>query len=91
MTVHHDDFIGAAGPRSAHGRVDLLGVELAALVVGAFLLAPVRLLPLDDAGDAFHVADDEDLHFAPTAAGVLHGKLIQCSVRRHTKSERTTL
>src|SRR5205807_888631 len=91
VTVHDHDVLRARGLRAAHGSVDLLGVELAPFVVRALLLRAVGLLPLDDARDALHVADDEDLHSAVTAAGVLQGKLIQCSVRRQTKSERTTL
>src|SRR5207249_11844721 len=57
----HDDDLGRTGRlRPAHGRVDLFGVEHTALVVG--LLATGGLLPLDDAGDALHVADDVDAH-----------------------------
>jgi hypothetical protein len=48
----------AFAPRT--GGVDLLGVEDPALVVE--LLAAGDLLPLDDAGDALHVADDVDAH-----------------------------
>src|SRR5262249_10807652 len=59
--VVHDDDLGRAGSlRAAHRRVDLLGVEGAPLVVE--LLAGGDLLPLDDAGDALHVADDVDAH-----------------------------
>jgi hypothetical protein len=96
MTVHDDDLLRPSGLRPTHRRVDLLRIEITSLVVGALLLRSVRLLPLDDSGDAFHVAEDEDLHEpasvpTATATGVLQGKLIQRSVRRQTKSQRTTL
>src|SRR6266540_3122353 len=62
VAVHNDDLLGAGCLRAADGRIDLFGVELAPLVVGLLFLHAIRLLPLDDPGDAFHVADDEDLH-----------------------------
>src|SRR4029079_19045677 len=71
VTVHHHDLLRASGFRTADGAVDLLGVELATLVVRALLLLTVGLLPLDDSRHAFHVTDDEDLHWVATAAGVL--------------------
>ena len=60
MAVHDDDLGRARGLGAAHGCVDLLGVEDATFVVE--LLAAGGLLPLDDAGDAFHVADHVDSH-----------------------------
>ena len=60
VAVHDDDLRGAAGLRTAHGGVDLTGVEAARLLVHR--VAARDLLPLDDPGDAFHVADHEDLH-----------------------------
>src|SRR5581483_4427769 len=60
VVVHDDDLRRAGRLRAAHRRVDLLGVEDAALLVE--LLAAGALLPLDDAGDALHVADDVDAH-----------------------------
>ena len=62
MAVHDDDLRRAGRLRAAHGGVDLLGVEDATLVVE--LLAARHLLPLDDAGDTLHVADDVDAHDA---------------------------
>ena len=57
----HDDDLGRTGRlRAAHGGVDLLGVEPPPFLVHR--VAAARLLPLDDAGDAFHVADDVNLH-----------------------------
>src|SRR5207248_9766719 len=91
VPVLHDDPARSRRSRASPRRVDLLRVELAALVVRAFLLDAVGLLPLDDSGDALHVADDEDLHDTVTAVGALHGKFTQRSVRRQTKSQRTTL
>src|SRR5207245_415817 len=55
VAVHDDDLAGARHLRAAHGGVDLLGVELSALLIRRTLAAR-RLLPLDDPGDAFHVA-----------------------------------
>src|SRR4029077_13514864 len=60
VAVHHHDLGRAACLRAADGGVDLLRVELAAFFVEC--LAGVRLLGPDDPGDAFHVADDKDLH-----------------------------
>ena len=60
VAVHDDDLRRAGRLRAAHGGVDLLGVEDAALVVE--LLAAGRLLPLDDPGDALHVADHVNAH-----------------------------
>src|SRR4029079_1561284 len=57
----HDDDLGRAGLlRTADGCVDLLGVELAGLLVER----PVAscLFPPDDPGDALDVADDVNLH-----------------------------
>ncbi len=56
--------VAPARARAPDGRVDLLRVELAPLLVER--LAAVDLLPLDDAGDALHVADDEDAHRGST-------------------------
>jgi hypothetical protein len=50
----------SVGLRTAHGSVDLLGVEPARLVVER--LAAEALADLDDPGDAFEIADDEDVH-----------------------------
>ena len=91
VAVHHDDLGRSARARASYRCVDLLRVERTTLVVRALLLDAVRLLPLDDSGNTLHVADDEDLHDTVTAAGALHGKLIQRSVRRQTKSQCTTL
>src|SRR5262249_18322739 len=55
-----DDLRRTGRLRAPNCRVDLAGVELAALLVHR--VAARRLLPLRDSGDAFHVADDEDLH-----------------------------
>jgi hypothetical protein len=60
VAVHHDDLGAARGLRASHRRVDLMRVELAALLVER--LARARLITLDDAGDPLEVADDEDLH-----------------------------
>ena len=46
VAVHHDDLGRASRLRAAYGRVDLLGVELAALLVHR--VAAARLLRLDD-------------------------------------------
>src|SRR5918996_463748 len=65
VAVHDDDLAGARRLRASYCGVDLLGVELARLLVER--LAAVHLLPLDDARDALHVADHEDPHaHAPT-------------------------
>src|SRR5262249_23654966 len=60
VAVHHHDLGRAALEGAAHGRVELLGVEAAALLVAG--AARVDLVPAADPGDALHVADDEDLH-----------------------------
>ena len=60
VAVHDHDLRRARCLRAPHGRVDLLGVEDTALVVE--LLAAGDLLPLDDSGDALHVADHVDAH-----------------------------
>ena len=60
VAVHDDDLGRARRLRAAHGGVDLLGVELAALVVER--QAAARLGALDDPGDALHVGDDVDAH-----------------------------
>ena len=62
VAVHDDDLGRACRTGTTHRRIDLLGVQLTPFVIRALLLRSVRLLPLDDPGDAFHVADDEDLH-----------------------------
>jgi len=60
VTVHDDDLRCASGLRPANGGVDLLGVELAALVVERLVAA--RLSPPDDARHALDVADDVNAH-----------------------------
>src|SRR5262245_25794419 len=60
VAVHDDDLGRAGGLGAAHRSVDLLRVEPARLLVER--LATLDLLPLDDARDTLHVADDEDLH-----------------------------
>ena len=60
VAVHDDDLGRPACLRAADGGVDLLGIELAALLVHRVTAA--RLLRLDDPGDALHVADDVDAH-----------------------------
>ena len=67
VAVHHDDLARAAGERAPHGGVDLLGVEAGA--IGVERLSARRLLPLRDAGDALHVAHDEDAHAAEATSG----------------------
>ena len=62
VTVHDDDLRRARGLCAADRGVDLLGVELAALVVHRG--AAERLAAPDDPGDAFHVADHVDAHVA---------------------------
>ena len=62
MAIHDDDLCCTRFLHTAHGSVDLFGVQLPALVVRDIAGGSVRLRPLDDPGDAFHVADDEDLH-----------------------------
>jgi hypothetical protein len=66
VAVHDDDLGRACRLRAPYRRVDLLRVELAPFVVGDVAGRAVRLLPLDDAGDALHIADDEDLHACVT-------------------------
>src|SRR5207253_671032 len=63
VAVHDDELRGAARPRAAHRPVGLLRVELAPLLVHR--VAARDLLPLDDARDAFHVADDVYAHSGP--------------------------
>src|SRR6185437_7905418 len=60
VAVHDDDLGRPGGARAAHRGVDLLRVELAALLVHR--VAARHLLPPDDPGDALHVADDVHLH-----------------------------
>src|SRR5439155_10281221 len=60
VAVHDDDLRRPSRAGAAHRRVDLLGVQTAALLVHR--IAARRLLPLDDSGHALHVADHEDLH-----------------------------
>ena len=60
VAVHDDDLGRAGGLRAADGRVDLAGVEAPAFL--EHRVTAGDLLPPDDAGDAFHVGDDEDLH-----------------------------
>ena len=59
--------VAPAGPGAAHRGVDLLRVELAPLLVEG--LAAVDLLPVRDAGDALHVAHDEDPHAGGHSTG----------------------
>ena len=57
----HDDDLGRPGRlRTADGRVDLPGVELASLLEHG--PSRVRLVALDDPADALHVADDVNAH-----------------------------
>jgi len=60
VAVHDDDLRRPCSLGSADGRVDLLRVELAALLVHR--VAARDLGPLDDAGDPLHVADHVDAH-----------------------------
>src|SRR5262249_16408685 len=60
VTVHDDDLGRAARERAPDGRVYLLRVQPPALLVER--LAPGDLLPVGDAGNALHVADDGDAH-----------------------------
>src|SRR5262249_39269789 len=60
VAVHDDDLGGPGSPRAADGRVDLLGVEGAALLVQR--VARTDPAPVRDAGDALHVAHDEHAH-----------------------------
>ena len=74
----HDDDLGRPGRlRAAHRRVDLLGVQLAPLLVHR--LAACGLLRLDDP-DALHVADDVHLHTVSLSARG-HGPLRQGRTR----------
>ena len=56
--------VAPAGERAPHRGVELLGVEDPAFLVPG--LAGHDLVPPADAGDALHVADDEDLHRGST-------------------------
>ena len=60
VTVHDDDLARPGGPRAADGRVDLLGVEGAALLVEG--VARADPAPVRDPGDALHVTHDEHAH-----------------------------
>src|SRR5215218_2969178 len=60
VTVHDDDLGRAGSLRPADGRVDLAGVEAAALL--EHRVPAVALLPLRDPGDALHVGHDENSH-----------------------------
>ncbi len=60
VAIHDDDLGGAGGLGAAHRRVDLLGVELAALLVHR--RTTVDLLPHDDAADSLHVTHDQYAH-----------------------------
>jgi hypothetical protein len=77
VAVHHDHLARTRRERATDGRVDLLGVEAAALLVAGLVRAD--LVPARDARDALHVADDEDLHRrtrtfdAPAGVGVRAG------------------
>src|SRR5919204_5823178 len=66
VAIHDDDLLRACGLRAAHRGVDLLRVEVTALVVGGVGRGAVNLRPLDDPSDTFHVADDEHLHKGST-------------------------
>jgi hypothetical protein len=60
MAVHNNDLGCPARPRAAHGGIDLLGIQAAALLVERFACA--YLLPAHNARNPFHVADDQDPH-----------------------------
>src|SRR5262245_27963614 len=60
MTIDDDDLAGSRSLRATHGRVDLLGIELAALFVHRF--AALDLIPDDDPADSLHVTHDQDAH-----------------------------
>ena len=60
MAIHDHDLGRAGGAGAPHRRIDLLGVEAATFLV--HLMPTGHLLPLDDARDTFHVADDVDAH-----------------------------
>ena len=82
VAVHDDDLGRAGGLRAAHGRVDLAGVEAAPLLVHR--MAARDLLPPDDAGDALHVRDDEDLHDAKVIAPTTSPRLFRTGVSRNS-------
>src|SRR5919106_2142572 len=89
VAVHDHDLVGARRLRAAHRRVDLLGVELARLLVER--LAAVDLLPLDDAGDALHVADDEDPHaHAPIRSSSAASTQAAASLRASASADLST-
>ena len=75
MVVHDHDLLRAGLLRPAHGGIDLFGIELPAFLVQR--LAGIRLGASDNAGDAFHVADDVDSHASsfPVDTG-LRGKRV---------------
>jgi hypothetical protein len=56
MAIDHHDLVGAGCPGAAHGRVDLLGIELAALFVQ--WRATIDLLPNHNTAYTFHVGHD---------------------------------
>src|SRR5207248_404390 len=60
VAIHDHDLGRTGGAGAPHRRIDLLGVEAAAFLV--HLMPTGHLLPLDDARDAFHVANDVDAH-----------------------------
>ena len=62
VAVDDDDLGGARGLGPAHGGVDLLGVEPAALLVHR--RPAVDLVPDHDPADAFHVGHDQHAHLA---------------------------
>ncbi len=78
VAVHDDDLRRAGRLRAADGGVDLFGVEPAALLVHR--VAARRLLPLDDAGDALHVADDVDLHCSPPCLAAFARDMISSTI-----------
>ena len=80
VAVHDDDLRGAGRLRAANGGVDLLGVEPAAFLVHR--VAARRLLPLDDAGDALHVADDVHFHASPPCLAAFARDMISVDDRR---------
>ena len=87
VTVHDDDLRRAGSLRAAHGRVDLAGVEAASLLVHR--VAARHLLPLDDPGDALHVADDEDLHDAKVIAPTTSLRLLRSGVSASSSTPST--
>ena len=92
VAVHDDDLRRARRLRAADGRVDLAGVEAAALLVHR--VAARHLLPLDDAGDSLHIGDDEDFHgakvIAPTSSSrlLLSGVSASSSISEHVRERR---